>query len=153
MSDNEIGKKILARRKQLGLTLEDVGKSVGVGKSTVRKWENGMIKNMRGDKISALADVLQMEPVELVPMPTSGTKSVKISIKGKQNSLARAIVKANVTNNPDHAFELTLRESMPTLNVLDQDSKAMIKLWKVATPEAKKAAIGVLKSLNKPIKK
>ena len=55
MSDNEIGKKILARRKQLGLTLEDVGKSVGVGKSTVRKWENGMIKNMRGDKISALA--------------------------------------------------------------------------------------------------
>ncbi|EMF0149433.1 helix-turn-helix transcriptional regulator [Enterococcus hirae] len=33
------------------MTLEDVGKLVGVGKSTVRKWENGMIENMGRDKI------------------------------------------------------------------------------------------------------
>ena len=63
----EIAKKIHARRKELGLTLEEVGQAVGVGKSTVRKWENGMIQNMRRDKIAALADVLQMDPVEFVP--------------------------------------------------------------------------------------
>lgn len=65
----EIGKIIFERRKQLGLTLEDVGNAVGVGKSTVRKWENGMIKNMGRDKIAALAAVLQLDPVQLVPMP------------------------------------------------------------------------------------
>ena len=65
----EIGKIIYERRKQLGLTLEDVGNAVGVGKSTVRKWENGMIKNMGRDKIAALAAVLQMDPVQLVPIP------------------------------------------------------------------------------------
>ena len=65
----EIGKMIFERRKQLGLTLEDVGNAVGVGKSTVRKWENGMIKNMGRDKIAALAAVLQMDPVQLVPVP------------------------------------------------------------------------------------
>ena len=66
---NEIGEIIYERRKELGLTLEDVGKAVGVGKSTVRKWENGMIKNMGRDKLAALAQVLQLDPVRLVPMP------------------------------------------------------------------------------------
>lgn len=63
----EVAKKIFLRRKELGLTLEEVGDAVGVGKSTVRKWENGMIKNMGRDKIAALARVLQISPVELVP--------------------------------------------------------------------------------------
>lgn len=64
----DIGDKIFQRRKELNLTLEDVGKAVGVGKSTVRKWENGMIKNMGSDKIKKLADVLHMKAVELVPV-------------------------------------------------------------------------------------
>ena len=63
----EIGNIIYERRKELGLTLEEVGNAVGVGKSTVRKWENGMIKNMGRDKIMLLAKVLQISPVELVP--------------------------------------------------------------------------------------
>lgn len=65
----EIANKIKSRRIQLGLTLEDVAQAVGVGRSTVRKWETGMIKNMGRDKIAALAKVLQISPVELVPMP------------------------------------------------------------------------------------
>lgn len=67
----EIAKKINLRRKELGLTLEEVGQAVGVGRSTVRKWENGMIKNMGRDKIAALARVLKISPVELVPGPTA----------------------------------------------------------------------------------
>ena len=63
----EIGKKMFLRRKELGLTLEDVGNAVGVGKSTVRRWENGMIKNMGRDKISKLAKILKMDAVEFVP--------------------------------------------------------------------------------------
>ena len=65
----ESANKIKARRIELGLTLEEVAQAVGVGRSTVRKWETGMIRNMGRDKIAALARVLQMNPVELVPMP------------------------------------------------------------------------------------
>jgi len=65
----EIANKIKNRRLELGLTLEDVAQAVGVGRSTVRKWETGMIKNMGRDKIAALAKVLQISPVELVPLP------------------------------------------------------------------------------------
>ena len=57
-----LGEKIFMLRKQHGLTLEDVGNAVGVGKSTVRKWENGIIANMKRDKIQALANILQTTP-------------------------------------------------------------------------------------------
>ena len=62
----EIGNIIYQRRMELGLTLEDVGNAVGVGKSTVRKWEKGMIKNMGRDKIAALAKVLDINPAQLI---------------------------------------------------------------------------------------
>ena len=58
----EFNEKIKMLRKQRGLTLEAVGEIVGVGKSTVRKWENGDIKNMGRDKISRLAEALGVEP-------------------------------------------------------------------------------------------
>lgn len=58
----KIGEIIKTRRLSLGLTLEDVGSRVGVGKSTVRKWETGLIENMRRDKIAKLAEVLEISP-------------------------------------------------------------------------------------------
>ena len=68
----DVGKMLYDRRKELGLTLEEVGQAVGVGKSTVRKWENGLIKNMGRDKIVKLARVLQLSPVDLVPGDPQG---------------------------------------------------------------------------------
>lgn len=58
--------KIYYRRKELGLTLEEVGKAVGVSKSTVAKWETGFIENMKRDKIALLAKVLDIDPIELI---------------------------------------------------------------------------------------
>lgn len=58
----KLGKKIKMLRNELNLTLEDVGKEVGVGKSTVRKWESGEIANMRVDKIARLAKALHTTP-------------------------------------------------------------------------------------------
>ena len=46
-----IGELINKKRTKLGLTLEEVGNAVGVSKSTVKKWEDGFISNMRRDKI------------------------------------------------------------------------------------------------------
>ena len=61
-----MGGKIRDLRIKKGLTLEELGDKVGVGKSTVRKWENGMIANMRRDKISKIADALNVSPAYLM---------------------------------------------------------------------------------------
>lgn len=53
-----MGDRIHQLRKEKGLTLEYVGKFVGVAKSTVRKWENGDIEAIRSDNIQRLADLL-----------------------------------------------------------------------------------------------
>ncbi len=58
----DIQDKIKSRREELGLTYEEIGKIVGVSKSTVRKWETGMIENMRQDKITLLARALRVSP-------------------------------------------------------------------------------------------
>lgn len=64
----DFGKMIKDRRLELGLTLEQVGNIVGVGKSTVRKWEAGTIRNLRKDKIVLLARALRLSPIDLIDL-------------------------------------------------------------------------------------
>lgn len=62
MSENDLARKIRDLRAKHGLTLEQVAQQVGVGRSTVRKWETGLIANMRRDKIVKLAQALHTTP-------------------------------------------------------------------------------------------
>ena len=64
--ENEISKKIKQLRLENNMTLEEVANIVGVGKSTVRKWETGMITNMGRDKIPLLAKALGTTPAYLM---------------------------------------------------------------------------------------
>lgn len=50
------------RRLQLGYTLDDIARMVGVSGATVSRWESGDIANMRRDKIAKLAEALQISP-------------------------------------------------------------------------------------------
>ena len=61
-----MAQRIKALRHEKGLTLEQVADVVGVGKSTVRKWETGMIANMKRDKIASLAKALGTSPEYLM---------------------------------------------------------------------------------------
>lgn len=61
-----MAQRIKQLRQDRGLTLEQVAEVVGVGKSTVRKWETGMIANMRRDKIADLAKALGTTPAYLM---------------------------------------------------------------------------------------
>ena len=62
----KVNEMIERRRKELGLTMEEVANKVGVSKSTVKKWESGYIKNMRRDKMALLAEALQISPMDLL---------------------------------------------------------------------------------------
>lgn len=70
MQENDLAKKISDLRAKHGLTLEQVAKQVGVGRSTVRKWETGLIANMRRDKIEKLAKALHTSPGYLMGWET-----------------------------------------------------------------------------------
>lgn len=72
----KMGEKIHSLRTQKGLTLEELGNMVGVGKSTVRKWENGMIANMKRDKILKVSEALGTTPAYLMGWNEKGTATL-----------------------------------------------------------------------------
>lgn len=76
MSEN-MSTRIKELRKAKGLTLEQVAEVVGVGKSTVRKWETGLIANMRRDKIADLAKALGTTPAYLMGWKEEGIEKEK----------------------------------------------------------------------------
>ncbi len=50
-----IGERIRARRRQLGLTLDQVSVDTQIPKSTIQRWESGAIKNMGQAGLQKLA--------------------------------------------------------------------------------------------------
>ena len=71
----EVKNIIKIRRQELGYTLEELGNLVGVGKSTVRKWETGIKKNIKRDKIALMAKVLNVSPAALLGIEEYSTSS------------------------------------------------------------------------------
>lgn len=63
---NNIGEIIKNRREQLGLTLEEVGDHLGVGKATVQRYESGNIKNLKQETIEKIAQILKVDPCYLM---------------------------------------------------------------------------------------
>lgn len=105
-----IGEMISARRKELGLTLEEVGKAVGVGKSTVKKWESGYIANMKRDKIAALSEILKISPTEFINAETT-----EPDIKANPNTAFHEFLKKNYGD-----FAVQVLELFAKLDTLDQ---------------------------------
>lgn len=79
--------RLYKRRKELGLTLEEVGNMVGVGKSTVRKWETGYIENMRRDKIELLAKALKTTPLFIMGVDEERLAEKKPSLSPEETEL------------------------------------------------------------------
>jgi len=62
MDNKEIGLRIESRRKELGLTLDDIAQDVGVAKSTIQRYEKGTIDKLKLPVIDAIARVLSVNP-------------------------------------------------------------------------------------------
>lgn len=62
----EFKELIKSLRLEAGKSLEDVARDVGVSRATVLRWESGEIKNMRRDKLIALARSLRTTPIALM---------------------------------------------------------------------------------------
>ncbi|WP_371722181.1 helix-turn-helix domain-containing protein, partial [Neglectibacter sp. X4] len=54
----DIGKRIKARRKELGLSAEEVAERMGVSAATVYRYESNYISNMGVDKLTPIATAL-----------------------------------------------------------------------------------------------
>lgn len=62
----DLKENIKRTRLDLGFTLDEVAKKVGVSKPTLQRYESGVISNIPSDKVEKLAEVLQTTPAKLM---------------------------------------------------------------------------------------
>lgn len=115
---NNIGELLKSKRKELNLTLEDVGNAVGVGKATVQKWETGMIQNMRSDKIESLAKILQLDPVQLVPRKTP----IVVRMEDPKDDVTSKILNDNQSSPKLTTEQTRMYQALASLMKYDKDS-------------------------------
>lgn len=79
-----LGNKIKYLRQQSALTLDELGKKLGVSGQTVFKYENGLIENLSINKIALMAKIFQVSPAYLMGWkePQTPRKAVKIPVLG-----------------------------------------------------------------------
>ena len=79
----DIGEKIKIARITRGLTQEELGNMIGVQKSAIAKYESGRVVNIKRTTLQKIADVLDMNPSDLIfddyttSLSDSGTATVK----------------------------------------------------------------------------
>ena len=90
-----------SRRIELNLTQKEVAAYVGVSEATLSRWESGEIKNLRRNRIAALAKILQLAPSTLVG-DLEDEKVAPIKPKVTDDDIKFALFGGNVS---DAAYE------------------------------------------------
>lgn len=129
----EVKDLIRQKREELGLTYEQLGNIIGVGKSTVRKWELGMIENIKRDNIIALAKALNVSPATIMGWDVNTTDMLKkdekelitnynkLNTKGKDKLIDYS---NDLVENPKYTYEepKTLQDLNPTVLAAHDDN-------------------------------
>lgn len=66
MNENLIGIRIHTKRKELGLTLDELAKKSGIPRSSIAGFEHGITNSMKHTNVKALADALGVKPTWLL---------------------------------------------------------------------------------------
>lgn len=65
-TNQEIGFRIKERRNELGLTLQEIADIIGVDRSTIQRYEQGLIKTIKLPVIQEIARALRVNPNWLI---------------------------------------------------------------------------------------
>jgi len=122
----KMGQRIKNLRIACEMTLLDLGRKVGVGASTVRKWETGFIKDMRSDKLQKVAIALNVTPAYLMGWDESQTVSID-TIHTNNGMIGQANAPVTIYGN-DEPIHLT-KEEMELIRIYkDLDVKKRMQL-------------------------
>ena len=115
-TDTPLSVTLRRRRVELGLTLQQIADRMDVSDATVQRWESGVIRAVRYDKLVPLAHILKVAPAELVP-PEARKKDPPPSEDedGFEERANRLIHAASRLLPEQQAFLLSVRSGCSTL--------------------------------------
>ncbi len=133
-----MAQRIKALRQEKGLTLEQVADVVGVGKSTVRKWETGMIANMKRDKIADLAKALGTTPAYLMGWDEDEENPYELEVRDAFDTLEvddQIYVRDWIIEFAKNPGKM---KNFPSKLILTEEEKLMLELFR-KIPEGRQA--------------
>lgn len=148
-----MGDRIKRLRSENNMTLEELGNRVGVGKSTVRKWENGIIANMRRDKIAKLAVALGVTPAYLmgwestadIPMERVPNKVESVQSSSVSAQCKEIIEVCNQLSPHNQRKVLTYSKNLLSTQQMEEDLLAAHARTDIeVTPEGQKHDIDIM---------
>ena len=156
-------KLIRERRKELNITLEEIGEYVGVSKATVQRWETGGIANMRRDRIKKLSEILRIEPEQLlgttqqtkpvfVKIPVLGSVAAGVPVTAQENILGYEEVPAEWVEN-DSIFALKLKGDSMEPRMLSGDVVIVRKQEHIESGEIAVVMVGEEEATCKKVAK
>lgn len=164
---------VYKKRKELGLSMDELGKKVGVSKATILRWESGEIVNVRRDKIVKLAAALNTTPAYLMgwgePQKFSTNIKKLMLLRNINSEILAAETKISLkkierflenTENPTKQEAETLSNyfNVSYVDLLsgdieyeleDEKSKKIIKLISKLNDSGKNKVIDYIDDLNK----
>ncbi len=84
MDIKQIGNIISQKRREKGMTLDEVGARVGVAKSTIQRYEAGLITKPKQAVLESIARTLSIDPSALTgkkPAPPSNSEPVYLDVQ------------------------------------------------------------------------
>lgn len=134
----DIGLRIRALREQNGLTLEEVGRHIGVNKATVSRYESGAIPNIPIQAIAAIAKLFGVHPAEILgfsdPSVPSLTPDPQDVLEGLLSIRTMLIGDDDVVFDGDTLDEKTRRYLIKALEHMTEVAK--ILHYRTASPQS-----------------
>lgn len=107
------GARIKERREALGLTLEEVGKALGVNKSTIKRYEDGITKRITIATYERLAKILDTTPLYLMGGDEEKTVNAKQTLDKLSN--IESFVKSNAKKLNERIRTIGIMHPIPIL--------------------------------------
>lgn len=127
----EMGKRIHDKRKECGLSMEELAEKIGVNKSSISKWESGTVGDIKRIYIAKMAQVFHVRPSWLMGYDKEDDVTLTYEAPGKES------VKLQVDNQPPiigHTSKIAELYSL-ILSIEPQDYDLAIRILKSLAKE------------------
>ena len=132
MPDNEITdviKRIIEKREGKGYSYQDLSDKTGINKSTLMRYEKGIIKNLSLDKLELIAIALGVTPGYLMgwEIPQEYTDKYKVTSKDKAQYMEFMKNEAEAFFMDDKFDDEDKKEILDTMNEIFWKAKTLNK--------------------------
>ena len=130
MGSKKMGSRIHDKRKECHLSMEELGKKLGVGKGSISRWENGAVENIKRSHIAQMAKIFDCDPAWLMGLDSA--EDVKVTYHSSSADCEPITATVDIEPIIGKSAEMAQRALLyqAALNVLPENIEVAIKLLK-----------------------